>query len=167
MSIEYENPWFKIVKNGKYHYLSENGSDNGAVILAIVDEQFVFVKVYRPAHGKAFIEAPRGYGNSGETSQLCAMRELFEETGYSLDVSDLKPLGVVCPNSAILSSTIPVFLIEAAQQLRQAVNDDEVSELCFIPKVEIHNYVAQSKISDGITLSALGLYWAKIYANKV
>lgn len=165
MSIEYENPWFQIVKNGKYHYLRENGANNGAVILAIVDEHFVFVKVHRPAHGKAFIEAPRGYGDSGETSELCAIRELYEETGYSFDVSALNPLGVVCPNSAILASSIPVFLIEAAQQVREEVDSDEVSELCFIPKNEIHNYVALGKITDGITLSALSLYWANSNAN--
>ena len=91
MKTEYQNPWFKVVKNGKFHFIKENGSDNGAVILALVDGKFLFVKVDRPAHEMISVEAPRGYGEPGESSESCAVRELYEETGFLFSSFDGNP----------------------------------------------------------------------------
>jgi ADP-ribose pyrophosphatase len=162
MKTEYANPWFKVVKDGRYHFLKESGSDNGAVVLLLLRDKFVFVKVNRPAHQLELIEAPRGYGDSGETSELCAVREVREETGYVFDVLDLEYLGSVRPNSAILSSVLPVYLIESSEEPPMVPVDDEVSEVIYIPKKDIHAAIAEGRVTDGITLSALALYWARV-----
>jgi ADP-ribose pyrophosphatase len=161
MKMEYENPWFKVVKDGKFHFIKENCSDNGAVVLALIDEQFIFVEVERPAHKLISLETPRGYGNLGENSESCAIRELYEETGFLLDSEGLERIGLVRPNTAILSSSIPVYLIESNQVSRRKLIDSEISNVVFIPRDDIHKEVASGKITDGITLSALSLYWAK------
>tara|TARA_B110000908_G_C10182962_1_gene416614 strand:+ start:811 stop:1326 length:516 start_codon:yes stop_codon:yes gene_type:complete len=161
MNIEYENPWFKVIKDGKYHYLKENGSDNGAVVLVLINDDFIFVKVSRPAHSIKSLEAPRGYGDVGESSESCAIRELYEETGYSFETSDLENIGVVRPNTAILSSSIPVYLIESGIRSSVKLSGDEISEVVYISKEEVYKQVTAGKITDGITLAALGLYWAR------
>jgi len=161
MKIEYENPWFKVVKDGKYHFLEEVGSDNGAVVLLLINGDFVFVSVNRPAHKAAFLEAPRGYGDVGETSEMSAVREVYEETGYKFDVTALENIGVVRPNTAILSSSIPVYLIESNLNLPSKAPDKEVDSLSFIPEAQIYKEIADGKITDGISLAALSLYWAR------
>lgn len=161
MKTEYSNPWFKVVKDGRHHYLKENGSDNGAVVLLLIENKFAFVRVNRPAHQRELIEAPRGYGNIGETSESCAIREVLEETGYAFDIHDLEHLGIVRPNSAILASTIPVYLIETATEPARSPADSETSGVTFIPRGSIHVAMVEGVITDGLTLSALALYLAR------
>lgn len=166
MKTEYKNPWFKVVKDGKFHFIKESGSDNGAVILALIDEQFIFVEVERPAHNLISLEAPRGYGDQGESSESCAIRELYEETGFLLAIKDLERIGLIRPNTAILSSSIPVYLIESDQASRRRLPDPEITKVVRISKEDIHKEVESGKITDGITLSALSLFWAKKHNKK-
>ncbi len=161
MKTEYENPWFKVVKDGKFHFVKENGSDNGAVILALIDKKFIFVEVNRPAHNMVSLEAPRGYGESGETSDLCAIRELFEETGFLLPIENLERIGLIRPNTSILSSSIPVYFIQANRVSKKTTQDSEIFNVVSISEGEIYKEIANGNITDGMTLSALSLYWAK------
>lgn len=159
MKNVYENKWFKIVQEGNYFYLDEN-NQNGAIILPIINNHFIFVKVYRIAHKTTLIEAPRGNGETGETGALTAARELFEETGYHFQSSDMKLLGHVHPNSSILSSKTPVFLAEAKEAKVTGKIDTEISSVIHIKKTAIFEEIRMGRINDGMTLSALALYWA-------
>ena len=95
MKTEYENDWFKVIKDESFFYISENNASNGAVILVVDDEkQFVFVDIYRIAQKKNLIECPRGYGEFGETSAQAAMREVLEETGYRVLGDSIKKIGI-------------------------------------------------------------------------
>ena len=83
-TIVYANPWFQIVKNGRYHFMRENNSKQAAVILVERDDCYLFVRQYRHSLGKDMLELPRGSAKDNETSAQCAMRELLEESGISL-----------------------------------------------------------------------------------
>lgn len=161
MTDVYKNPWFKVIKEGQYHYIEEKNANQGAVILPMVDEQILLVEVYRPAHKKAFLEAPRGYGKADENSLTTALRELGEETGYLAGPEDLDYLGSVRPNSAILTSCIDIYLacLSSAQQTQAP--DDEVQCLHYFPMEQIPHLLTTGDIQDGFTLSALALYWAQ------
>lgn len=160
MITVYENPWFKVVKDGAFHYLEERGSHNGAVILVLDDAHFIFVKVKRPAHAMELLEAPRGYGNPGESSRECAVRELFEETGFKVEASQLEKLGVVRPNTAILKAKVDIFLARVTAVQKVARPDDEVTDLVYIPQNQIKQEIGAGNISDGFTLSALAFFWS-------
>lgn len=160
MTIEYENPWFSVVKQGKYHFIKENNSNNGAVILLEADDAFVFVKVFRKAHNAFLIEAPRGYGEKDELAQKSAARELFEETGYEVESSQLKHIGTIQPNSAILSSALPIFYAKVDKRRDVSAIDSEISEIVYIPTDQLVSAIVRGEITDGITLSAIALYWA-------
>lgn len=161
MKTVYKNPWFKVTKDGRFHYVEENGSNNGAVIVVIEDESFVFVKVNRPAHSADLIEFPRGYANDDESSQECALRELLEETGYRIDSVSIEELGVVKPNSAILASTVNVFLANVSKENKVSEHDSEVIEVIRIPINEMRQKILSGFITDGFSLSALALFWCK------
>lgn len=159
MKKVYQNKWFNIIQEGNYFYLDENNR-NGAIILPIINDCFVFVRVYRIAHKATLIEAPRGNGELGEAGHLTAVRELFEETGYQFNANDMKLLGYVHPNSSILSSKVPVFLVEAKQAQVTGEIDPEISSVVHIKKADIFKEIKDGNLHDGMTLSALSLYWA-------
>lgn len=162
MITVYENPWFRVVKDGKFHYIQENGSDNGAIVLVRDEQSFIFVHSRRPAQqGAVLVEAPRGYGAPGETSLAAAARELLEETGYRAAPEQFEKLGTVRPNSAILSAVIDVYAVQVRAEQKVAETDTEVEGLVYIAVDDLHREVAQGRISDGMTLSALSLYWAR------
>lgn len=162
MKTVYENPWFRVVKEGNFHYLQENGSDNGAIVLVRDETSFIFIQSRRPAQqGVLLTEAPRGYGEAGEDSRAAALRELLEETGYRAQPEQLEKLGTVRPNTAILSAAIDVYLARVRADQKVAGSDQEVAGLVRIPVADVRREVANGGISDGMTLSALALYWAR------
>ena len=134
MNTLYENPWFRVVAEDGYHWLVEDNARNGAAVLAIVDGSFaLLVKVKRPAQQhRSALEIPRGYGKSGETSLQCACRELLEETGYRARPEQLKRLGRYQPNSAILASTVDLYLAELHSNDLVAGHDSEVGRWFYL-----------------------------------
>lgn len=72
----------------------------------------------------------------------------------------IKLLRHVHPNSSILSSKIPVFLVEAKEAKVTGKIDTEISSVIHIKKTAIFEEIRMGRINDGMTLSALTLYWA-------
>lgn len=160
MTIVYENPWFSVIKDGSLHYIQEKGSSNGAVVLAKSESNFVFVAVHRQAHREVLIEAPRGYGEEGETARQCASREMEEETGFRVDESKFIELGTVRPNSAILASSVTAFFVDLTSVLPVSSPDSEIENIVMVPERDIASAIRSGRITDGFTLSALALYWS-------
>jgi len=160
----YKNKWFKVLKKGKWHYIVEKNSNNGAVILILEDNKnFLFVKNYRQAINSTLIELPRGYGNKNEQSINTAKREALEETGYQIDSLNIMKLGSIYPNSAILSSKIDIFFAQVTPLDKIQDSDSEVIEIVKLSHQEISKYINQNKIQDAFSLSALSMYYTKIY----
>ena len=60
-------------------------NSNGAVIIVpriVPDDEYIFVRQFRPPAGRYIIEFPAGLIDAGETPEISAPRELYEETGY-------------------------------------------------------------------------------------
>jgi len=59
---------------------------DGVGIVAILEKsggpEILLQKQYRPPIDKVCIEVPAGLVDEGETAEICAVRELKEETGY-------------------------------------------------------------------------------------
>lgn len=168
MKIVYENPWFRVLKQDQYHYIEENGSDNGAIIIAKSNDKFLFVKVFRNAHQSYILELPRGYGDVNETSLMAAIRELQEESGYTVMPECIKLIGTVKPNSSILCSNIPVYFARILEGMKQDVTlmDTETSQVLFFDRKEVLELILNGEISDGMSLSAIMLYFAKFECDR-
>ncbi|WP_318417162.1 NUDIX hydrolase [Photobacterium leiognathi] len=162
MIEQYSNPWFSVIKDGKYHYVKEFGAYNGAVVLVESDIDYIFVKVGRAAHSfQEQIEAPRGYGEKNSTSKETAIRELYEETGYLISENQLLMLGKVKPNSAILSSEVDLYLAQVSESQKVKDHDSEVTSVVKIPKQKVKKLISEGVISDSFTLSAFALLWSR------
>ena len=161
MKVVYENPWFSVIKEGSFHYVRESGSQNGAVVLVSSARGFVFVEVTRKANKGVFIEAPRGYGEPGETARQCAARELEEETGFKIREDRFVELGTLQPNSAILDSTVTAFIVDIGRATPCSCTDNEVQGLVLIPEDLIKSAIRSGRITDGFSLSAFAMFWAR------
>ncbi len=160
MSIQYENPWFKVVREGRFHYVVEDRADNGAAVLALLDDkEFLLLRLKRAAHAGIQREIPRGYGEPGETSLACARRELAEETGYLIEESQLSLLGRLKPNSAILASTIDLYLAQVNSSDLTEQRDDEAEAVEHISVADMRQLLRDGGIQDGFTLAALAHYF--------
>ena len=61
------------------------GSSNAVVIVAkiVPDDEIVLVRQFRPPAGKLMVEFPAGLIDPGESAVTTAVRELYEETGFT------------------------------------------------------------------------------------
>lgn len=159
-SIQYGNPWFKVIKEDQYHYIEENNAHNGAVILMLLNNQeFIFVEQFRRAIAKTVIELPRGYGESQESSLDAAIREAREETGYLLNIQSIKKIGSIYPNSAILTSNIDIYFADVSSQDMVSLSDDkEVSSVLYVSKDAIIKLIQNGEIQDSFSIAAI-CYW--------
>lgn len=156
----YANPWFKVVQDGRFHYVVEENANNGAAVLALIDgQEFVLLRIKRAAHDGLQLEIPRGYGEPGETSLACARRELAEETGLLVNESQLSLLGTLKPNSAILASSIDLYLARINSQDQLSQRDDEAASLQYLSQTRLQQLLRQGEIQDGFTLAALAHYF--------
>ncbi|MCL5254861.1 MAG: NUDIX hydrolase [Gammaproteobacteria bacterium] len=165
--VMYQNNWFRVLNSGQWFFVDEENSVNGALILCYVGDRLVLVKVPRRAHEATLLEAPRGYGDPGETAVAAAARELFEETGYRVAEERLEALGQVKPNTAILTTNVNVFrcvLPAHVQPERVDSNDEafqEVTSVELVEPAELTQLIATGQLSCGITLAALMLSASK------
>jgi ADP-ribose pyrophosphatase len=161
--IEYQNPWFRVVREGAYHYVDEPGAQAGAAILPLVGDTVWLLEMRRPAQqGAVTWEIPRGYGEAHETSQQCALRELREETGLLAEPAQLTRLGKVRPNTAILTSCIDIYLAKLPSNHPPHSRDREAERIVKIPIKALPRELAQGKLEDSFTLAALSFYWATL-----
>ena len=126
----------------------------GAAILPLHDDgSITLIRQLRPAMDGFLLELPAGRLSPGEDPQLCAGRELAEETG--LEASALVSLGIVHPSPGVLDEVVHLFL---ATGLSQGVAAPEAyEEICCvrIPLEQALQMAADGGITDGKTIVAL------------
>lgn len=155
-TVVYANPWFQIIKNGRYHFMRENNVQNAAVIIVESNDCYLFVRQYRHSLGKDMLELPRGSAKDNETSVQCAMRELLEESGVSLKNEDIIQIGTVCPNSGVMASEIAVFFANAGDYEKKFEPcSDGIKDVLFIHKDEVLRMIHSHEITDAFSMSAL------------
>jgi 8-oxo-dGTP pyrophosphatase MutT (NUDIX family) len=118
-------------------------SPNWINIIAITPGQNV-VLIYQYRHGVEDIclEIPGGMVDDGEDTQVAAVRELREETGYEAD--EWHHIGMVDPNPAFLNNRCDTFLALNARRVTEPQFDG--AEDIAVEEVPIANipYMIQS-----------------------
>lgn len=125
----------------------------GAVgVVALKEGNLLMVKQYRYALGKETLEIPAGKLDPGEKPEVCAVRELREETGYQ---GEMILLGVFNTSPGFADEII--YLYQAVNLTWAPLKNDEdeflkVSEISLPRAVEM---VYSGQIQDA--KSALGI----------
>jgi ADP-ribose diphosphatase len=126
------------------------------VILALLDDgQVVLERQFRYPHGKVFVELPAGKKDPGEAGEVCARRELQEETGYV--AKEWRRLGVIHNAIAYSDEGIELWLARGLEKRAAKLEAGEFLEVFTRPLAEARDMVRDGRITDA--KSVAGLLW--------
>ena len=129
----------------------------GAAILPVLpDGQVLLIQQFRPAISAMVYEIPAGRLEPNESPGECAYRELIEEVGYC--AGQITPLGGFWSTVGFCDEYIHLFLGKGLIVSEQALEPDEVIELCPMSLDEALQRVNNGEILDSKTQLALLRY---------
>jgi ADP-ribose pyrophosphatase len=133
-----------------------------AVILPQLDDgRIVLIRNFRRTVGRVLWELPAGTLEPNEIPELCAARELEEETGYR--AGTLTPLTEFFASPGILTERMYGFLATDLQQTTKAPDAGEEIEVFQIPQWQVRDMLKNGHIEDAKTIALL-LYWMHIHS---
>ena len=127
-----------------------------AVLPVLADGRVLLIRQFRPAVGEMIYEIPAGRLEPGESAQECAGRELIEEAGYS--AAQILPLGGFWSTIGFCDEYVHLFLGKELTETEQALEPDEIIELCPMTLAEALAKVKSGAILDSKTQLALLQY---------
>ncbi len=131
-----------------------------AVILPILpDGSMVFIKNYRFTVDEHLYELPAGMLEIGEPLELCAARELIEETGYT--AGKIEELGVFYTGPGTTNEHMHSFLATDLKNGRQALEVYEEITVEILSESDVRKMILDGTIHDGKTIATLALYWLR------
>ena len=139
-------------------------SGDAVYVIAVSDDgRVVFVRQHRYPVDAWTLELPAGGVQRGADPLAQAKAELAEETGAT--AVTWSELGRFHPMPGRLDAEFHVFLatgFDGAQLGARAPSEDEwIDEIVLVPFDELPAMVASGAISDGCSLAALALWWAR------
>jgi len=137
----------------------------GAAVLPVLpDGQVLLIQQFRPAIGAMLYEIPAGRLEPNESPEECAGRELIEEVGRC--AAQITPLGGFWSTVGFCDEYIHLFLGKELTVAEQALELDEVIELCPMPLDEALQRVNNGEIHDSKTQLALLRYQLSCTENN-
>src|ERR1700677_908889 len=127
----------------------------GAAAVVAVDAQdrLCVVRQYRHGIADFLWEIPAGKLDRGEAPELCAVRELAEETGVT--ARRWSSLGLYIPAPGIFTEVIHLFLAQELEVGTASPDADEELEIEWLPFRGAVERVARGDWNDGKTAMAL------------
>jgi len=137
---------------------------NGSVTIVPLDDQgnLYFVNQYRIGAGEDLLELPAGVLEKGEDPEICAAREVREETG--MQASTLTLLGDFYLAPGYSSEHMYVFLATGLSPNPLAHDLDEFLQIQVIPLSKAMQMARSSQIKDAKTLASLFLAFERLSA---
>ncbi|QQE81287.1 NUDIX hydrolase [Alicyclobacillus sp. SO9] len=126
----------------------------GAVGILAEDNNggLLVVHQWRNPIDKVQLEIPAGKLEPGEEPEVCAIRELKEETGYSC--TELKQIAKFYTSPGFADEEITLFYATGLQVGDSEPDDDEFLQVESISKQKVKELVDTGQLSDAKTLIA-------------
>ena len=102
-----------------------------AVVPFLSQDEVLLIRQYRYAAGGTLFEVPAGKLDPGEAPEVCAARELEEETGWR--AGSLELLGSIWTTPGFTDERIHLYSAHDLAQTQQQLQKDEVIELVPAP----------------------------------
>lgn len=126
-----------------------------AVVPILDDGSIVFVKQYRYPIDTVLYEIPAGKLDVGEDPDVCAVRELSEETGYT--ASKWQKLTSIVTTPGFTDEVIHLYAASGLEKHAQHTDEDEFIDVVTLKPEQVKKMVLNGEIYDSKTLSALYL----------
>jgi ADP-ribose pyrophosphatase len=128
-----------------------------AVVLPLLDDgRVLMIRNMRPSLGHELLELPAGTLDPGESPEVCAARELQEETGHT--AGKLRKLLHFYSSPGIMTERLEAFLATELRPGAQALDGGEQIELAPLPFDEALGKIRDGVITDGKSIAALLYY---------
>lgn len=130
----------------------------GAVmIIPLVEEasgeiKIVLERQFRYPVGQVMIEFPAGKLDPGEDSQLCAQRELREETGYS--ATEWARAGVLHPVISYSTEFIDIWFARGLSSGERQLDQGEFLDVFTATPTDLLQWCRDGRVTDAKTLTA-------------
>jgi len=150
-TIEYDGTGNKAPRQVAIH-------PGGAVILPLKnDGKIVLIKQYRYPLDETIFELPAGKLEKGEDPQVCAARELIEETGYT--ANKISKLGKIYTTPGFCNEVLHIFLGEELIPGDHAREEGEEGiEMFEFTLAEIEEKIRSGEIIDAKTICGITMY---------
>lgn len=126
-----------------------------AILPVTEKKEILFVRQYRYAAEETLLEIPAGKIDPGEAPDVCAARELTEETGFRAE--RLRKLGAVFTTPGFCNEKIHLYLADRLVPAHQHLDTDEFLDVVKIPLGEALEMIRNGEISDAKTLAAFAI----------
>lgn len=141
-----------------WDFIAHKGA--AAVVPVLSDGRIIMVRQYRNALERYTLELPAGAVNEvDEPKEICAARELEEETGYR--AGKLEWLINLNTTVAFCNEFIGIYLATELEKTHQHLDEDEYVDVEFCRLEELMDMIYTGKITDGKTIAGI-----LAYANK-
>lgn len=127
---------------------------SAAIIPFISEKEIILIRQYRHAVGETLYEIPAGTLDHGETFDVCARRELEEETGYSARM--LEPLIILYPSPGILNEKMHLF--KATNLVKTQTNyqmDESIKGIVQVKLDDALDMIKKGEIKDAKTVCGI------------
>ena len=140
--------------NGREHELDFVRHPGAAAVVAVDESnRACFVRQYRHGIADFLWEIPAGKLDKGEAPDVCAVRELAEETGVR--ARTWTAMGIFVPSPGIFTEIIHLYLARGLELGAPAPDIDEELEMKWLPLAEAVGQVHSGEWNDGKTAMAL------------
>jgi len=124
-----------------------------AVVPFLDADRVLMIRQYRFVTGGEILEIPAGKLDPGELPEVCAARELVEETGYR--AGRLEKLGAIWTSPGFTDEIIHLYAAFDLETAQQQLEPDEIIELMPMRLEEALETVRTSEIFDAKSAIAL------------
>lgn len=122
-----------------------------AILPVDADGKILLVRQYRYAAAMDMLEIPAGKIDFvGESPDVCAARELEEETGCT---GDIKPLGYVFTSPGFCDERIYLYFADNLKKGQQHLDDDEYLNIERYTPQEMKELIDNNTIIDAKTIA--------------
>lgn len=126
------------------------------VILPLLDDQVVMIRNHRWAINRELWELPAGTLEPPEPPDLCAGRELVEETGYR--AGRIVPLINFYSSPGFCSELLHTFVATDLEHVGQHLEETEKIQVELLPFTSVLEMVKSNQICDAKTIATLLYY---------
>lgn len=124
-----------------------------AVVAVTPEGRFVMVRQYRKPNEQVFIEIPAGKLDPGESPEVCAARELKEETGYT--AGRIRPLLRIHSTPGFSDEVLHLFVADDLRKGGMAPDHDEFLSCFEMTREEVLSGIRSGAITDAKTVSGI------------
>ena len=132
----------------------------GAAAILAFDEKdrIILIRQHRFPHGY-ILEIPAGTLEKGESPKRCALREIWEETGYK--AKGMTHLITYYPSVGYNTEAIHCFVASGLTRVKRKLDTDEFITVKKMELPRLIKMIKSGKIVDSKTICAVMIYAAK------